>query len=142
MKKPFSLIFVLIILLSFSFINAAPPQLPMIVSGDVYINDNPAKIGTEITAMFNDEEVASSEVSEVGKFTLLLQKLEEGQEIQVFVDGIYTNESIFYKSGDFQQLTLKVEKSYLIYYFGVALVLLIAGLLIWKQKSTLKRKKK
>ncbi len=136
-------IFLFLFLMIFlGIVSAAPPQLPMIVSGNVSINDRPAEVGTEITAMLNGEKIADSEVSEEGKFSMLLQKLEEGQEASFYVDGIYTNESISYKSGDFKQLTLKVEKSYLIYYFGVALVLVVAGLLIWKRKLILKRKKK
>ena len=134
MKAGFFLL--VFILLAFpNFISAAPPELPMIVSGDVYINDKPAKIGTEVTALVDGEETANSEVSEAGKFTLLLQKLEENQEVEFYVDGISTNESISYKNGDFKQLTLKVEKSYLVYYLGVALILLIAGFVIWKQKK-------
>ena len=132
--KSFTLLLFLLIISS-SFILAAPPELPMIISGEVYINENPAKAGTEITALVNGEEVTSSEVSEAGKFTFLLQKLEEGQEVSFYIDGIFTNESVSYKSSGFEQLTLKVEKSYLIYYLGVALILLIAGLLIWKRKK-------
>jgi len=133
-------LFLFLLIISLSFVFAEPPQLPMIVSGNVSINDKPAKIGTEISAMINGSEVAKTEVSEAGKFTLLLQKLDEGQEVSFYIDGIDTNQSISYKSGDFQQLSLKVEKSYLIYYLGVALILLILGLLIWKKKLILKRK--
>ena len=132
--KSFSLLLFLLIISS-SFILAAPPELPMIVSGDVYINDKPAKVGTGITAFVNSEEVVSSSVGEAGMFTILLQKLEEGQEIEFYVDGISANESISYKNGDFKQLTLKVEKSYFVYYLGVALILLIAGFVIWKRKK-------
>ena len=132
--KSFSLLLFLLIISS-SFILAAPPELPMIVSGDVYINDKPAKVGTGITAFVNSEEVVSSSVGEAGMFTILLQKLEEGQEVEFYVDGISANESISYKNGDFKQLTLKVEKSYFVYYLGVALILLIAGFVIWKRKK-------
>jgi len=125
----------LFLLIISSSLVVAVPELPMIISGEVYINENPAKAGTEITAFVNGEEVSKFEVSEAGKFTILLQKLEEGQEVGFYVDGIFTNESVSYKSSGFEQLTLKVEKSYLIYYLGVALILLIAGLLIWKRKK-------
>lgn len=138
----FLLLFLFLLIICSGFILAAPPELPMIISGDVYINDKPAKAGTEVIAVLNGEQVSETEVGEAGKFTLLLQKLEEDQEIEFYVDGIFTNESIYYKSSGLEQLTLKVEKSYLIYYLGVALILLIVGLLIWKQKLILKQKKK
>ena len=139
MKKNFVfllVVFLMSIIFFSHFVLTVPeiPQLPMIVSGEVYINDKPAKIGTEITAKIG-EEVTSLEVSEEGKFTLLLQKLEENQEVRFYVDGISANESISYKSGGFEQLTLKIEKSYLIYYLGAALILLITGFLIWKRKK-------
>ena len=137
MKFP---IFLFLLIISSSFVFAVP-ELPMIVSGEIYINENPAKVGTDVTVILNGELVSETEVNEAGKFTLLLQKLEEGQEGGFYVDGIYSNQSVAYKSSGFEQLTLKVEKSYLIYYLGVALILLIAGFLIWKRKLTLKRKK-
>lgn len=136
--KLLTFLFLLIICSGFVL---AVPELPMIISGNVSINDKPAKVGTDITAILDGEQVAEVEVSEAGIFTLLLQKLEEGQEVGFYVDGIDTNQTISYKSSDFQQLTLKVEKSSLIYYLGVALILLIIGLLIWKQKLISKRKK-
>ena len=135
-------LFLFFLIINSGFVLAAPPELPMIVSGDVYINDKPAKIGTEITALVNNEEVTSSEVSEAGKFTLLLQKLEEGQEVGFYVDGIFTNESISYKNGDFQQLSLKVNKSYLFYYLGAALIILLAAGIIWKYKKPNRRQRK
>ena len=140
MKTFFLFLFLLII--SSSFVLATPPQLPMIVSGEVYINDKSAKIGTEINAMIGNEEVASSDVSERGKFTLLLQKLDEGQKVGFFVDGIYANQSISYKSGDFKQLTLKVDKSYFFYYIGAALILILGAGIIWKYKKPIKHGKR
>ena len=55
--------------------------------------------------------------------------------VRLYVDDMDTREIVIYESGGFEQLTLKVEKSYLIYYIGVALVLLLVGLLIWKRKK-------
>lgn len=139
MKAPFLFLFFLIIISSFIF--AAPPQLPMIISGNASINDKPAKIGTEISAVLNNEEVAKIEISEAGKFTLLLQKLEENQKIDFYVDGIYTNQSILYKSGSFQQLSLKVDKSYIFYYLGAALILILGTGIIWKYRKPKKHGK-
>ncbi|MFH1918146.1 MAG: hypothetical protein ABIJ14_03545 [Nanoarchaeota archaeon] len=135
-----SSLFLLILILSISPIYAVP-ELPMIISGDAYINDKPAGIGTEITVMANGEEINKIQTTETGKFNLILQKLANNQSVDFYVDGISANESISYKSGDFKQLSLKVEKSYLVYYFGVTLLLLIGAGIIWKGKSTKKRKR-
>lgn len=131
MKKFF--LFFLIFLISFNIVYAIP-KLPVIISGDVYINGKLAKIGTEITAKVNNEEVNKVEVKEKGKFTLLLQKLNEGDEVNLYVDGIDTLETINYKDGDYKQLILKVEKSYLRYYLTGGLIALIAILVIWRLK--------
>ena len=75
----------------------AIPALPEIISGEVYINNNPAKVGTVITANIDEKEVANSEVTDTGKFTLLLQNLNEGDTINLYVDNINTDQSIVYK---------------------------------------------
>ena len=54
MKKLF--LFFLILIISSNFIYAVP-ELPMIISGDVLINEKPAKIGTEITVKVNNQEI-------------------------------------------------------------------------------------
>ncbi len=143
MKKLFLLFFfTLVLTINFNLVLAAPPELPMIVSGDVYINDRPARTGTEITAKIGEQEITSVKVSEKGSYTFLLQKLNDSDIVRLYVDDIDTGKSVTYKSGDSGQLTLKVDKSYLVYYLGVALVLLIIGIVIWKQKLTKKRRKK
>ena len=129
------LIFLILLIISLSFVLAAPPELPMIVSGEVYINDKPARVGTEVTAKMGEEEIASVKISEKGSYTFLLQKLDGEGVVKLYVDDIDTEKSVTYESGGFEQLTLKVEKSYLVYYLGVALVLLIIGSLIWKRKK-------
>jgi len=135
MKKIILLFLLLLsIIISFSLISAVP-QLPMIVTGNVSINDNPAKIGTEITAVVNGEKVIGIETTEKGKFNFLLQKLNESDEAKLYVDGIYSEQTISYKSGDFKQLTLKVNKSYLFYYLGAALILILGAGIIWKYKK-------
>jgi len=131
MKKFFLFFLILIILTSSTY---AIPSLPHILAGDVLINNKPAKVGTEITAVKDGKIIEKIEVTEKGKFKLLLQKLNEGDKVQLYVDSIPTLETINYKSGDFKQLTLKVEKHYSFYYLTGGLIALIAILLIWKLK--------
>lgn len=107
----------------------------MITSGDVYINEKPAKIGTQVSARVNNEEVAETKTTETGKFTLLLQKLNENDIVKIYVDGIDSQQSISYKSGDFRQLTLKVEKSSIFYCILGGVAILAILIIIWKVKS-------
>lgn len=132
MKKIF--LFFLILVLSSCFVSAVP-ELPMIISGDATINEKPAKVGTEITAKIDDKEVNEVKITEGGKFTFLLQKLDENSLVKLYVDGIDAKVSVNYKSGDFQDLELAVEKSYLAYYIIGGLIALGASLLIWKRKN-------
>ena len=130
MKKFF--LFFLILVISSSFVNAIP-ELPMIISGNVTINDKPAKVGTEITARVVDNEVNKVTVAEKGKFTFLLQKLNENDKVDLYVDGINSEVSVDYKSSDYQNLALAVEKPYWIYYSLGGLIGLCLVFLIWKK---------
>jgi len=134
-------LFLFLLIISLGFVSAVP-QLPMIVTGNVSINDNPAKIGTEISAVVNGEKVIEIETTEKGKFNFLLQKLNEGDEAKLYVDGIYSEQTISYKNGDFQQLSLKADKSYLFYYLGAALILILGTGIIWKYRKPKKHGKK
>jgi len=125
----------LFILIAGSTLATAIPELPMIVNGEIYINDKPAEIGTGVKAILGEDVVSEFEVAERGRFNLLLQKLDKGDEVEFFVDDIWANQSVIYQSGDFKQLTLKVEKSYLVYYFSGVIILLIIGFVMWKRKK-------
>ncbi len=131
MKKLFLFFFILIICSNSIY---AVPELPMIISGDVAINERPAKIGTEITAKLNDNEINKVKVAEKGKFTLLLQKLNENDQVKLYVDSIDTQQIIKYKSGDYKELSLNVKKSYSIYYITGALILLIIIIIFIRKK--------
>ncbi|MDO8516849.1 MAG: hypothetical protein Q7S33_01880 [Nanoarchaeota archaeon] len=135
MKKIYFLILFILIILTFSKLISAVPELPMIVSGNVSINENPAKIGTEISAELNGKEIVKVKTTEKGKFSLLLQKLNKGDEVEIYVDNIYSGQKIVYTSSDFKQLDLKVEKSYILYYVIGGIIALAVILIIWKLKK-------
>lgn len=129
--------FILFFLISFSSLIYAAPELPMIISGKVYINNKLADIGTEITAKVDNKDVENFKVSKKGEFYLLLQKLEKDSEVKFYVDNIITDTKVNYKSGDFQNLELNIKKSNLIYKFGLlaALIIITIILIIWKLKK-------
>lgn len=131
-------LFLFIFIISISFVNAAP-ELPMIVSGKVYINEEIAPVGTAITAIADGKEVANFEVATEGQFSFLIQKLEENKLVKFYVGGIDTNVEVNYKSGDFQNLDLAVEKTDLGYNKVGGLIALLIALvtiyLIWRLKK-------
>jgi len=135
MKKLF--LFFLILIISISFVNAVP-NLPVIISGKVYINEKVAPVGTEITAIADGKEVANFEVAAEGQFSFLIQKLEEGKLVKFYVDGIYSGKSLNYKSGEFEKFDLNVEKIDQSYYIvgGLIALLIVIGaiIVIWKVK--------
>ncbi|MDO8622706.1 MAG: hypothetical protein Q7R52_00500 [archaeon] len=127
-------VFFLVVVICLKIVSAVP-ELPMIVSGNVSINDKPAKIGTSVSVELNGKEIIKVKTTEIGKFTILLQKLNEENNITIYVDGIDSSQSIAYKSGDFRQLSLKVEKSYLIYYIIGVVIALAIIFIAWKPKK-------
>jgi len=130
--KKILLISLFIILIILKLISAVP-EIPMIITGNATINENPAKIGSSITAELGDKEISKTKTTETGKFTILLQKLNEGDSLKLYVNGIYA-ENISYKSGDFKQLNLKVKKTYLFYYIGAIIAFAII-FITWKIKQ-------
>ncbi len=101
--------FFLILIISSSLVYSIP-ELPMIISGDVNINEKPAKIGTKIIAKVDDKEITKVEIKEEGKFTFLLQKLNEGDIVKIYVDNIDTEKEITFSSGGMEKLDLNVKK--------------------------------
>jgi len=134
--KNFFLFFLGIMIVVFSLgLISSVPEMPMIVTGKAYVNDEIAENGTEIVAKLNGEVIEKTHTNKKGEFRMLLQKLNKNQSVSFYVDGIDSDKNIFYKSGDFVQLSLKVKKPYFIYYIGGAVVLGLAFLLIWKRKT-------
>ncbi|ADI74416.1 hypothetical protein Metev_1569 [Methanohalobium evestigatum Z-7303] len=90
MKIIKSLTIALVLLLSLvSFTVAAeqPPEPPLIVKGDVEINDEPAPEGTQVTAKLDGELIAKSTVEKPEEYELHLLKKDDYTGITFTVDG-------------------------------------------------------
>lgn len=90
MKLIKSLIIALVLLLTtVSFASAAdqPPEPPLIVKGEVVINDEPAPAGTQITAKLDGELIARSTVEKSGEYELHLLKKDDYSGLKITVDG-------------------------------------------------------
>lgn len=132
----------LFILLSSLFVATALPELPMIISGNVYINDKVAKDGTKITAKIGDKEIADA-VASKGRFTLLLQQLKKNAVVRFYVDDIDANTDVKYESTGYKTLELRVKKSSIAPYLIATLIaLVIFAILILKWKSSKIQKRK
>ena len=92
-----------------------PPKLPHTFYGTVTINDEPAPIGTEITARVNGENVGSVTTTETGSYgngtefnhatNLVVQGISSGT-ISFYLDGTDTNITYEFNSGAFTELDL------------------------------------
>ena len=141
-KNFFLFSIVIFILLNSSFVATALPELPMIISGNVYINDRIAKDGTKITAKIGDKEVANA-VASKGQFTLLLQQIEKNAVVRFYVDNIDANTEIKYESTGYKTLELRVKKASINPYLITTLIaLVIFAILILKWKSSKIKKRK
>ena len=124
------------IILNSVFVVTALPELPMIISGNVYINDKIAADGTKITAKIGDKEIANA-VASKGQFTLLLQQIEKNAVVRFYVDGIDTNTDVTYESTGYKTLELRVKKASITPYLTAAFIaLVIFAILILKWKSS------
>ena len=138
MKKfVFLLIGGLFLFSSFVFAQEVP-GLPMIIQGEVMINNQIAPENTLVTAMVGDEVVREFTLIENGNYILTLSSI-DGQ-VDFYVNNIFTNQSINFESGKVIDLDLNVNVKHLniIYWiFGIILVLVIIFFLIskfWKSK--------
>mgnify|MGYP006293418437 CR=1 FL=1 len=70
-----------------------PPEPPLIVKGEVEINDEPASSGTQITAKLDGELIARSTVEKPGEYELHLLKMDDYTGITFTVDGTESQSS-------------------------------------------------
>ena len=90
MKKISRLIVMVIMVLAVPMaVSASPPSIPLLVYGDVTIDDQPAPVGTEILAEINNIEI-STVVAKEGKYFIEIPdgKSNEGKMITFKVIGI------------------------------------------------------
>lgn len=132
------------ILLVLSIATFSLPEMPMIIDGKAYINEKPAQEGTKVSAFADGKEIYSAKTDSDGKFSLLIQKINEGTQIEIRVDGIKSDNLIQYKSGDFKILELSVERKIpetVVIVGIIALIIIIIGVLIalWLKKSRRKK---
>ena len=86
LKKHYNGLFLIILIVLLNFVNAAsPPELPMIVSGEVYINNRPARVGTEITAKIDSALVEQAVLNLIDN---AIKYSQENSKIQVSAQKI------------------------------------------------------
>ena len=74
-----------------------PPQLPMVLDGFVYVNGIKAEDGTLVEARIDEVTVVSNNTvtleGQRGYYVLLIEDGQQGDEVQLLVDGVKANES-------------------------------------------------
>ena len=119
-SKP--IFYFLIFLVSINSILAVP-QLPMVLSGDVNINNKPAKVGTSVEVKIDDNIVKTIEVKNKGLYTLTFQG-ENGDNVGVFVNGVEAYSGV-YESGKVEKTELNVDIKGEVNYFVWGVIVLI-----------------
>ncbi len=104
-------LFLILFLLFISLVTAAP-ELPLIVNGDVKINNKDAPIGAVITAEMGNEVVAVFTVGKEGEYAFVVNKKDEikNNTVTFYINGIKTEESTEWQSGKVAKIDLSVKK--------------------------------
>jgi hypothetical protein len=69
-------------------IGSAVPTIPMVISGNISINGEPASQGTEVKALMNGEVLTSCIVEKNGIFGLIVENRPGVKTIDIYVNGI------------------------------------------------------
>src|SRR3989337_1071453 len=68
--------------------SGAVPTIPMVISGNVSINGEPAPVGTEVKALMNGEVSGSYVVSKKGIYGLIVENRPGIRTVDIYVNGI------------------------------------------------------
>lgn len=87
----------------------APPSLPCFIEGEVKINDAPAPPGTVVTAEIEGDVKDTCTLKESGeRYSLTVDGPSGGKEIRIYVNGVFSGESVEWKSGETYNIDLAV----------------------------------
>ena len=137
MHKHKLLLFFLIIL---SFSVAAVPQLPMVVNGDVIVNEKPANVGTKITAEIDGSVVEEFKVFKEGQYLMSIDDGKNGDNVELFVNGIKAA-NVEYGLEKIEEIDLSVQDNRFLYTFiAIGLILIIGGIILFKFRKIFKKK--
>ena len=92
-----------------SIVNAqAPPSIPCFIEGGVKINNEPAPIGTVVTAEIEGDVKDTCTLEKSGEYSLIVEGPNSGNEIKIYVNGVFSGESVEWKSGGVYHIDLVV----------------------------------
>lgn len=133
------LLFVLVILVSAQTVSAIP-ELPMIMSGKVYIDDEIAPEGTKLIAKSGKTIIADVTIAQDGSYSLLLQDMQKGDKARFYVNGLKSDPEVFYESSSYEEIDIRAKTPPYALYAGGAVLAAggIAGI-IWKKKKSPKK---
>ncbi|MEK6808926.1 MAG: hypothetical protein AABY14_04525 [Nanoarchaeota archaeon] len=117
-------------LLLFISLVSAIPQLPMILSGEVIVDSDPAKKGTIISARVNGKEMNNYVVVKDGYYTLSVIA-KEGEIIDIYVNNKRSASAIF-STGAVESLTLNSKSFPAVYMIALISLIVIGGYFIAK----------
>ena len=147
MKTLGIIIFFLFSFIFFQFVIAQEaPLLPMIIEGNIIIDGKPAPVSTLIEAKIDDNVRVQYTLVEEGKYLLTIpgNKTDEGKTIYFFVNGINTNKTLTWKSGNVTQnmdfILYTKPRIDILPLIGVVVVIII-GIIFLSYKFKFRRKR-
>lgn len=108
------LVFFLIISALATYVAAeSAPVLPLVIKGNVTINNAPAPAGTRVFAVMNGAEAGSTEVTTPGTYAFIVEGTlaDNGKDIAIYVNNIITDKSTTWASGKVETINLAVEQA-------------------------------
>jgi hypothetical protein len=125
---------------------AGPPLLPLILSGNVTINGEPAPAGTLVEAKADDIERAEYLVTqEEGKYLLTIPGAsgDTNRTVEIFVNRVKAAE-VLWKSGDVleRDLAIEIELEFDISHYAWLVAIIIPALALIAAGIWLKRRRK
>ncbi len=91
--------------------NSSQPEIPLVVMGEVFIDEMPASNGTVVTAVMEGEELEPVILKGDNMYALVIGGTTEndaGKVISLYVNGIDTDQTVSWKSGEIKELDLYV----------------------------------
>ncbi len=102
--------FILCVIISANM-SSAIPDIPMVISGNVSINGEPASVGTEVNALMGGDVLGSHVVSKKGIYGLIVENRPGIKAFDIYVNGIKSGASGWSSDPKILNLAITVKGS-------------------------------
>jgi hypothetical protein len=92
-------------------ISSAVPAIPMVISGNVSINDEPAPVGTEVKALMDGDVLGSYVVLKKGIYGMIVENRPGIKSFDIYVNGIKSGTTAWSSEPKILNLAITVKGS-------------------------------